>query len=658
MRRFLGNILLKVVSVILFTVFMCFLLLNTITFIEYVNLGVYDTDAKFNYYNSEITHRAWRVFRELEEEFEIAVIESYNGIGDLAETISTAIDDEFPDGTNLQFVITDVKGEILFSTDTYGRPQVLDFQIDCYDRYGGAYSVLSSFGFADSELRLYDLGYVNIYMDDLSQSDIDDEFKEMYSQFENYVDGREEIVTKLGIYAVLALLCLIWVIASSGFSGKEGPAKFRFYDRIPLEIFLAVYLLLLAGVIVLVDELSCEFGLFGQYWKNVIAPITVVVAPLILIFFASLSNRVKTGTFFKNTLCWIVLCFIWKACKWMYKKTSVIWVNIPLVWKSILLFCVYAFISFMLMLIAFWEYEMFALFLWIVFNIMVLGLFVWRAIVLQLIKKGGEKIYNGDYDSKIDTSAMYFEYKKFAEQLNSISNGLNSAVEERMKSERMKSELITNVSHDLKTPLTSIINYVDLLKNEEKGSPKTAEYIEVLDRHAKRMKKLTEDLIFASKASSGTEKVSLESIKVSEFIGQAIAEYSDKFEKADLKVVISEHIHPATTVQADGRLLWRIMDNIFGNVYKYSQSGTRVYVETTENSETVTVSVKNISKDPLNISADELMQRFVRGDASRSGEGSGLGLSIAKDLAHLQNGSFEITVDGDLFKSSVTLHKN
>ena len=657
MRRLLGSTSLKVIAVILFSLCLGFLLLNAVTFVDYVNLGVYDTATKFYYNNTEIASRVWRIGNELEEDIEVAIIEGYNGNVNVENEIKSIIETKFPNGTNVQFVIRDSKGNVLYSSYTYGRPQVSEYQLDAYNHYGSAYTLYSSFDFHEAGISLFDLGHISFYMDDLSESLIDDDFKELYMQFGEFVEDRDDLITRLCINSVIALFCIIWVMAACGYDGKEGPANLRFYDRIPLEIFLAIYLLLFAGAIALIDEIGHEYSVVGQYLNNVIVPIVMVLSPVVLIFFASLTNRIKTKTFFKNTVCGLLLSFLWKVFKIAFKKTSFIFVHIPLVGRSILLFFAYVFVSSML-LIGFLEYEWSALFLWAVFNIMVLGLFVWRAIILQFIKKGGERIHNGDYDSKIDTSIMYLDYKKFAEYLNSIGNGLNSAVEERMKSERLKSELITNVSHDLKTPLTSIINYVDLLKNEEKGSPKADEYIEVLDRQAKRMKKLTEDLIFASKASSGTEKVALENINVSEFIGQAIAEYSDKLEKAELNVILSERIPAGTTVLADGRLLWRIMDNIFGNVYKYAQPGTRVYVETTETSETVTVAVKNISKESLNISAEELMQRFVRGDSSRSGDGSGLGLSIAKDLAHLQNGSFEITVDGDLFKSAVTLRKN
>ena len=220
---------------------------------------------------------------------------------------------------------------------------------------------------------------------------------------------------------------------------------------------------------------------------------------------------------------------------------------------------------------------------------------------------------------------MPHDLRLHAEALNNIADGLNGAVEEKMKSERFKAELITNVSHDLKTPLTSIINYVNLLMMEEVENPKAREYIEVLDRKSQRLKKLTEDLVEASKASTGA------------------------------LTVVPSLPEGETYVYADGRHLWRVIDNLLGNCAKYAMEGTRIYLELVRGKGQVTLSIKNISRDPLNVPPERLMERFVRGDESRTTEGSGLGLSIARSLTELQGGTFELAVDGDLFKATVTM---
>ena len=233
--------------------------------------------------------------------------------------------------------------------------------------------------------------------------------------------------------------------------------------------------------------------------------------------------------------------------------------------------------------------------------------------------------------------------------VNDIAGGFKNAIEENLKAERLKTELITNVSHDIKTPLTSIINYVDLLKKKNIKDEKIKEYIEILDNKSQRLKKLTEDLVEASKASSGNVKLNIESINIKELINQTIGEFKDRLEKRNLQIEVDMPIEDVK-IDADNRYMYRIMENLFGNISKYAQENSRVYVDVKKVNKKINISIKNISKDKLNISSDELMQRFVRGDKSRYTEGSGLGLSIAKSLTELQKGTFDIIIDGDLFK--------
>ena len=246
------------------------------------------------------------------------------------------------------------------------------------------------------------------------------------------------------------------------------------------------------------------------------------------------------------------------------------------------------------------------------------------------------------------------ELKRHAANPNSVQQSIQQAVEEKMKSERLKTQLITNVSHDIKTPLTSIVNYVDLLKKEEMPSDSAREYLEVLDRQSQRLRKLTEDLVEASKASTGNIPVSLAPTDLNVLLSQVCGEYQQRLEKQVLEPVLSL-CEPGAAAMADGRLLWRVLDNLMSNICKYAMPGTRVYLSTEAGEDGVRMVVKNISRYPLNISADELTERFVRGDSSRSTEGSGLGLSIATSLMSLQGGGFRLTIDGDLFKVTLTL---
>ena len=270
------------------------------------------------------------------------------------------------------------------------------------------------------------------------------------------------------------------------------------------------------------------------------------------------------------------------------------------------------------------------------------------------IKGAGSELAHGNMNYKIDTDRMLTDFAELGISLNTIGDGLTAAVEDRMKSERMKTELITNVSHDIKTPLTSIINYTDLLTRLDLEDPAAREYLEVLERQSARLKKLIEDLIEASKASSGVLKLEMNTVDVSMLLMQAVGEYEDKFSNKGLDLRVNTE-KAGIMVQADSRYLWRVFDNLLSNMLKYAQSGTRAYIDLISDEGTVKVIFRNISEAPLHISGDELMERFVRGDSSRSTEGSGLGLSIADSLIKLMGGNMEIIVDGDLFKVEIAM---
>ena len=250
---------------------------------------------------------------------------------------------------------------------------------------------------------------------------------------------------------------------------------------------------------------------------------------------------------------------------------------------------------------------------------------------------------------------MFWDFKKHGENLNGLGQAMAAAVEQRMKSEKLKTELITNVSHDIKTPLTSIINYVDLL-SKEGLTGQGAEYVAVLEKQAQRLKKLTEDLVEASKASTGNLSVDLAPTDVGELLGQAVAEYADRLEQAGLEAVLTIP-EGGCRAMADGRMLWRILDNLLSNACKYAQPETRLYIDASTDENLAGISMKNVSRLRLNMSPDELMERFVRGDSARSTEGSGLGLNIAKSLAELQRGSLRLFIDGDLFKAVLSFPK-
>ena len=278
---------------------------------------------------------------------------------------------------------------------------------------------------------------------------------------------------------------------------------------------------------------------------------------------------------------------------------------------------------------------------------------VWYAASVVRLKNSASRMAAGALGIQTDTKHMPYELKCLGDELGSMGKGLSRALDEKMKSERLKTELITNVSHDIKTPLTSIVNYVELLEREEL-SGQAAEYVSVLARQSSRMKKLIDDLVEASKASTGNIETHPEPLDLSVMAGQTDGEYAARLAERDLKLVVTGADKPAM-VRADSRLVWRIWDNLLGNICKYAMPGTRVYIALERRGQTVATVFRNISEQPLEKSGDELTERFVRGDNSRSGEGSGLGLSIAAGLAAVQGGSLSVTADGDLLKVEVLL---
>ncbi len=294
-----------------------------------------------------------------------------------------------------------------------------------------------------------------------------------------------------------------------------------------------------------------------------------------------------------------------------------------------------------------------AVLVWGVLKVLEGILVIYVILAMKEIRAGGDQLAAGNLDYQVPTNRLYGEFRKHGENLNNLRGGIQHAVEEQMKSERMKTELITNVSHDIKTPLTSIVSYVDLLKKEPMPTDQAKEYLDVLDRQAARLKKLIEDLVEASKASTGSLTVNFQPTDVNVLLSQSAGEYQEKLAARDLTLVLTP-AEEAPMISADGQLLWRVFENLLSNALKYAMPGTRVYLSCETTDQAVVIAFRNISASPLNISAEELMDRFVRGDASRNTEGSGLGLAIARDLTQLQRGTFALTIDGDLFKATLT----
>ena len=377
--------------------------------------------------------------------------------------------------------------------------------------------------------------------------------------------------------------------------------------------------------------------------------IAIYVAGIICAVFVCMisATNVKRKMFIKNLLIYKICHFIWIVLKKIWSGIE----KIPLIWKTTLGVAVIAAWEFFIIVVSDGNQETFAI-CWFFLKLIVIPIVLYIAYMLKKLETGGKALANGNLAYKTDTKGMILDLKNHGENLNSIASGMTRAVEARLKSERMKTELITNVSHDIKTPLTSIINYASLIGNElkDKDDEKLSEYSEVLVRQSESLKRLIEDLVEASKASSGNLDVALAPCDASIFISQASGEYEEKLKKTDLTLVTKESPEELY-IMADGRRMWRIFDNLMNNICKYALPGTRVYLSLERFSDRALITFKNTSKEPLDMTEEELMERFTRGDSSRHTEGNGLGLSIARSLAELQNGQLRLALDGDLFKA-------
>ena len=444
-------------------------------------------------------------------------------------------------------------------------------------------------------------------------------------------------ISLTALFALLALFCFCFSLAAAGhWQGHEG-IHLTWLDKIPADVWLIVLL--------------CTFfiGWEAFYYGWGLVFFCAALVPFVLLFLCTFAAQCKAGTVLRASLIARIARFLWRIVRSLFLGLWRIARNLPLLWKTALVMAGVFFLEMLFVLAGYGSVDG----IFVIMKAVELLAALYIALNLRTLQKGGEKLADGDFSSPIDTRYLIGDFKRYGQELNDVQSGLEQAVQEQMKAEHLKTELITNVSHDIKTPLTSIVNYVDLLKKEDIPSPEAREYIAVLDRQSHRLKKLTEDLVEASKASSGVLNVDLQPTDVNVLFSQVEGEYQERLAACQLTLV-TQPPAPGTVIRADSRLLSRVMDNLVSNICKYALPSTRVYVVSTLSREAVTISFKNVSRDELNISPDELMERFVRGDASRHTEGSGLGLSIARSLVQLQGGRFDLAIDADLFRADIT----
>ena len=582
----------------------------------------YGGELRGDFYESSICSSA--VYREMSH-----VYDSYHYYAENGQTeVLAKYDDWYPAddrSTNVRFSIEDEAGAILFDNHRTGDIPVTGWWGEmAQDGVVFRSYIAADYPAQDSvywALRIYDV-------------------------MAEFAPNAAVVVT---VCALAELLFLVFLARAAGRRVGREETVAGWQEKIPFDLYAAV---VLGGSAMLVAAAASgtedTFQGFEPIMIAVVLACCAAAYALFLAFWMTLCVRVKLGRWWENTVCCWLLRLCRRILRWCWRVLCRAWGalagfvrGIPLVWRTAVGCCVIG-----VLLFALESNHADGLLLMLIALLSVAACLL--SMQLRRLQKGGEALAAGDLTSQVDTSHMYFDLKRHGENLNAISRGMSIAVEQKLKSERLKTELITNVSHDIKTPLTSIVNYVDLLQREHTPEQER-EYLAVLDRQAHKLKKLTVDLVEMSKASTGNIPCHIARRSVRELIDQTVGEYAEKLSAARLEPVVTlpdEELY----CLCDGALMWRVLDNLLSNASKYACAGTRLYVAARREGETVAFSFKNISRDALNIDPDELMERFVRGDSSRTTEGSGLGLNIAKSLVELQKGTFSIAIDGDLFK--------
>lgn len=532
--------------------------------------------------------------------------------------------------------------------------------------YSGEYSIWGD------RIATPNVGPMNMYQVQISWTPTPHS-NSLFSEWRNLSQTLSDFDTYAVPMIFISFIVMVLSFSLVVYSANSDKEKLGFMQKTPVICYSVGVFLILYGIV---------WGCYGiENWfisddigrLSDIVKLTLLVAFvfvwIVLGWFQNIVTRIKCKSFWRTSEVYYGYGLLKKSWKFTEKPVKWFWgiitapfravangykrmvrlanENVPLFWSGLAIVFVLAIVEFIFAYNMYWEYA--CLFVYILLKVIELVVLLIALLHMQRLHEGSKRIATGDLSTPVDTKRMFWKFKEHGENINKVSDGISLAVKERMKSEHFKTELITNVSHDIKTPLTSIINYVDLIKKEDISDEKVVEYVEVLDRQSARLKKLIEDLMEASKASTGNLSVNLEECDLDVLLSQVIGEFEEKLEKNQLQVIVDKPEHPVK-MMADGRHMWRVFDNLLNNVCKYSLPGSRVYVSLKQENQEAVIVFKNISKTALNIPSEELMERFVRGDSSRNTEGSGLGLSIAQSLTELMHGNMKLEIDGDLFK--------
>ena len=568
--------------------------------------------------------------------------------------------------------VTDTEYYVVSDDDSV-NPQNISMQNYHHADAGGADYTVYRMEYTEYETYAVEVGMTAEQVAALMDEPIEQEF------IPSFLDAHREALAPMVIWGAVGLLAaILWLALVAGSSPEREERRPAGLNRIPLDLWLAAAVLgavcVIAATAAILESMVFNSGcgnydgLGGReyFWleSGLLGLCGGAAGGIGAMFLMACAAQMKMGDgyWLKPTavgLCWRQGWVLLKGIgRWLKKLFSAIlrvlrrfMKLIPLTWQWLIASGVLWLVMALCCIVGFGSWELWPI---IVGVLLTVPPVLYGAYCFGCLRDGAQKMSGGNLEEKLENKYLFGCFGEFAGHLNTLGDACTESARQQMKSERMKTELITNVSHDIKTPLTSIINYVDLLQHTDDETAR-AEYLDVLDRQSQRLKQLIEDLMDMSRANSGNVSVEITPTDVCEAVHQALGEFSDPLEQAGLTVMLKTPEEPLPAL-CDGRHLWRVLSNVLGNVVKYAMPGTRVYVDAARQGQKVEISVKNISAQMLNISADELMERFVRGDSSRNTEGNGLGLNIAKSLMELQGGRLELSVDGDLFKVVLTLN--
>lgn len=570
----------------------------------------------------------------------------YNVYSAYAENGS--FDDYSSEKSNFVFVMRNYKNEII-RTNTADE-KFLSAQESMYKTSYVKTDEGNLFGFTDineekdnfSEAELMSVIQVSAWIDFSFPAEDCYYFK--YIPFSLCYDIRYAVYIIMGVSAILFAVSFCFLMDVTARKKESEELHFGVLYKVPFDLILVITIGVFGTLTFFMLKITSLSILFAAFGVLILAAVNALIGLCVTV-----CARIKGKTFLKNNLIYIILRGILKFIKNIFR-------NLPFIWKGALITIIVFATNFFILLTARYTYygsDSPAIAYWFIEMIPVLAAVIYCLICMSKLKKGGEEIANGNISYKTDTRTMHGSFKRHGENLNSIADVTSKAVDERLKSERMKTQLITNVSHDIKTPLTSIINYSELIGTQKCSYKKHSEYAEVLKRKSESLKSLLSDLVEVSKAASGALDISLEPCDAGVLLDQLYGEYEQRCKESGLELVVKPP-DGQITVLTDNRKIWRVFENLMNNACKYSLKGSRVYVDARQNGDNAVFSVRNTSASPLDITPAELMERFVRGDASRSTEGNGLGLSIAESLTAAQDGKMDLAIDGDLFKVTLT----